>query len=62
VLDTGDGWRVVTPCGLCRELISDYAPEATVIDYDATRAEPVEPVPVAELLPGKTMRRWRGAR
>jgi cytidine deaminase len=62
VLDTGDDWRVVTPCGLCRELISDYAPEATVIDYDAGRAEPVEAVPVAQLLPGKTTRRWRGAR
>jgi cytidine deaminase len=60
VLDTGDGWRVVTPCGLCRELISDYAPEATVIDYDAARAEPVKPVPVMELLPGKTTRRWAG--
>jgi cytidine deaminase len=59
VLDTGDGWRVVTPCGLCRELISDYAPEATVIDYDATRTDPVLPVPVMELLPGKTTRRWK---
>jgi cytidine deaminase len=62
VLDTGEGWRVVTPCGLCRELISDYAPEATVIDYDARRAEPVMPVPVMELLPGKTTRRWPGVR
>jgi cytidine deaminase len=62
VLDTGDGWRVVTPCGLCRELISDYAPAAIVIDYDAARPEPVRPVPVAELLPGKTTRRWPGAR
>src|SRR5882757_8852417 len=61
VLDTGEGWRVVTPCGLCRELISDYAPAATVIDYDAARPEPVRPVPIAELLPGKTTRRWRGA-
>jgi cytidine deaminase len=60
VLDTGHGWRVVTPCGLCRELISDYAPEATVIDYDAAREEPVKPVPVMELLPGKTTRRWPG--
>jgi cytidine deaminase len=60
VLDTGDGWRVVTPCGLCRELISDYAPAATVIDYDAARAEPVKAVPVMELLPGKTTRRWAG--
>jgi len=59
VLDTGDGWRVVTPCGLCRELISDYAPDATVIDYDAARPDPVLPVPVMELLPGKTTRRWK---
>lgn len=62
VLDTGDGWRVVTPCGLCRELISDYAPAATVIDYDASRPDPVRPVPVTELLPGKTTRLWRDAR
>jgi cytidine deaminase len=64
VLDTGDdpdGWRVVTPCGLCRELISDYAPAATVIDYDAGREPAVKPVPVTELLPGKTTRRWAGA-
>lgn len=60
VLDTGEGWRVVTPCGLCRELISDYAPEATVIDYDAARGPAVKPVPVMELLPGKTTRRWAG--
>jgi cytidine deaminase len=61
VLDTGDDWRVVTPCGLCRELISDYAPEATVIDYDAGREPAVKPVPVMKLLPGKTTRRWAGA-
>lgn len=59
VLDTGEGWRVVTPCGLCRELISDYSPEAVVIDYDASRPEPVKPVPVTELLPGKTTRLWK---
>jgi cytidine deaminase len=61
VLDTGDGaWRVVTPCGLCRELISDYAPETQVIDYDAGRegGDPVAKVPVGSLLPSKTTRRW----
>jgi cytidine deaminase len=62
VLDTGDGWRVVTPCGLCRELISDYAPEAVVIDYDAARPQPVARVPVRELLPGKTRRLWDAGR
>jgi cytidine deaminase len=61
VLDTGDGWRVVTPCGLCRELISDYSPEAVVIDYDVAPEQQVKPVPVSELLPGKTTRRWTGA-
>jgi cytidine deaminase len=62
VLRTEDGGaRVVTPGGLCRELISDYAPAATVVDYDASRPAPVRAVPVAELLPGKTTRRWAGA-
>jgi cytidine deaminase len=55
------GWRVVSPCGLCRELISDYAPRAQVIDFDATRPAPVRKVPVTDLLPGKTTRRWAGA-
>ena len=59
VLDTGEGRRVVTPCGLCRELISDYSPDATVIDYDASLPDPVGPVPVMDLLPGKTTRRWK---
>ncbi len=59
VLATEDGgWRVVTPCGLCRELIGDYAPAARVIDYDARRPDPVQVVPVEALLPGKTTRRW----
>jgi cytidine deaminase len=57
----GGGWRVVTPCGLCRELISDYAPGAQVIDFDAARPAPVRKVPVRDLLPGKTTRRWAGA-
>ena len=63
VLRTQDGgWRVVTPCGLCRELISDYAPDANVIDYDVNRSgQPVQKVPVRSLLPGKTTRRWQGA-
>lgn len=62
VLRTEDGgWRVVTPCGVCRELISDYGPGAQVIDYDAAREVPVRRVPVRSLLPGKTTRRWAGA-
>ena len=49
------GWRVVSPCGLCRELISDYGMDAHVIDFAAGE---VRRVPVAELLPSKTRRRW----
>lgn len=48
------------PLGLWRELISDSAPAATVIDYDPSRPEPVRPMPIAELLSGKTTRRWAG--
>jgi cytidine deaminase len=57
----GEDWRVVTPCGLCRELISDYAPGAQVIDFDAARPAPVRKVRVTDLLPGKTTRRWAAA-
>lgn len=47
VTESGD---VVPPCGMCRELISDYAPEALVIVQ--CEGQPVE-VPVLELLPRK---------
>ena len=53
-----DGWRVVTPCGLCRELISDYSPSAAVINYDASRQPPVHRTSIQDLLPSKTTRRW----
>jgi cytidine deaminase len=49
------GWRVVSPCGLCRELIGDYGPAAHVIDYDEGD---VRRVTIASLLPSKTRRRW----
>jgi len=42
--------RVVSPCGMCRELISDYAPGARVIIPDG---ETVTLVPVGSLLPWK---------
>src|SRR5579872_6661816 len=64
VLRTADGgWRVISPCGVCRELIADYAPDAQVIDYDAARAPagPVRKVAIRTLLPGHTTRRWSGA-
>lgn len=46
--------EVVSPCGMCRELIADYAPRAWVIvpSDDGEQA-----VPIAELLPNKYRRR-----
>ncbi|MEW5868720.1 MAG: cytidine deaminase [Chloroflexota bacterium] len=44
---------IVSPCGMCRELISDYAPQARVIIL--RQGEPVA-VPVSELLPDKYTR------
>jgi cytidine deaminase len=48
-------YRIIAPCGVCRELISDYSPDARIwITGDdgicATRA--------LELLPHKTRRAW----
>jgi len=50
VCETG---AIVSPCGMCRELISDYAPEARVIIL--RDGEPAL-VPVGELLPDKYTR------
>ncbi len=45
--------EIVSPCGMCRELISDYSPEASVVVLRS--GEPVN-VPVMELLPDKYSR------
>ncbi len=45
--------EIVSPCGMCRELISDYSPEACVVIPRS--GEPVN-VPVMELLPDKYSR------
>lgn len=42
--------KIVAPCGMCRELISDYAPDALVIIEDATG---IFKMPVLDLLPSK---------
>jgi cytidine deaminase len=48
-------YRIIAPCGVCRELISDYSPDATVwITSDAG----VEAVRALDLLPSKTRRAW----
>jgi cytidine deaminase len=48
-------FRVISPCGVCRELIHDYSPDATVINYDDGQ---VVPTPIRELIPTKTARAW----
>jgi cytidine deaminase len=48
-------FRIIAPCGVCRELISDYSPEARVwITSDAG----VHAVGALDLLPFKTRRAW----
>lgn len=46
--------RVVSPCGMCRELISDYGPQADVILPGENGA--LMKVPVLSLLPAKYTR------
>ena len=52
--DTDRGLRVVAPCGMCRELISDFGPDAWVILPSAEGA--LGRVPVLDLLPAKSAR------
>ena len=48
-------FRIIAPCGVCRELISDYSPDTRVwITSDAG----VHAVPALDLLPYKTRRTW----
>ena len=42
--------RIVSPCGMCREMIADYSPDAHVIILVDGKEKKV---PVAELLPFK---------
>ena len=41
---------VVPPCGMCRELISDYSTDARVVMMSANK---ITLIPIAELLPRK---------
>jgi cytidine deaminase len=49
VCKEGDGYPVLSPCGNCRQLLLDYAPEATVIYRDG-RAD--VKATAREMLPG----------
>jgi cytidine deaminase len=40
------------PCGACRQLLAEYAPNATVLVADADRPRKVRQFTVSELLPG----------
>ena len=41
----------VVPCGACRQLLHEYAPDLVVILSAATGAAPPEEVPIRDLLP-----------
>ena len=48
----GSDHKVIPPCGRCREFITDYCPEATVIVFDETDAC-LYKIPASDLLPFK---------
>jgi cytidine deaminase len=48
-------FRIIAPCGVCRELISDYSPETRVWITDESG---VHSVAAQDLLPFKTRRAW----
>ncbi|MFS8198435.1 cytidine deaminase [Streptomyces sp. CWNU-52B] len=50
-------FRVIAPCGVCRELISDYSPDATVW-ITTVEDDEVVPVRALDLLPDKSRRVW----
>ncbi|GAA2653063.1 cytidine/deoxycytidylate deaminase family protein [Paractinoplanes durhamensis] len=52
-----DRFRIIAPCGVCRELISDYCPAATVW-LTSPDTDEVVFSPAAELLPWKSRRVW----
>ena len=41
---------VVSPCGICREMIAEYGPAARVL---VPAGDGVEPLPIGKLLPWK---------
>jgi cytidine deaminase len=48
-------YRIIAPCGVCRELISDYSPDALVWITSETGIEAIRAI---DLLPSKTRRVW----
>ena len=50
-----DQFRIIAPCGVCRELISDYSPDTKIW---ITADTGIMPVAALDLLPHKTRRKW----
>ena len=48
-------YRIIAPCGVCRELISDYSPDSTVWITSDTAVVAMRAI---DLLPSKTRRVW----
>jgi len=53
--ENGQGIPVVSPCGICREMLADFARDCVVI-VPVDEGRTVAKVPVAELLPNKYFR------
>jgi cytidine deaminase len=52
-----DRFRVIAPCGVCRELVSDYSPEARIW-LTSPSTDTVTSLPALDLLPEKSRRVW----
>jgi cytidine deaminase len=50
-----DQFRIIAPCGVCRELISDYSPDTRVW---LTSEAGIHAMSALDLLPCKTRRTW----
>jgi len=48
--------KIVSPCGICREMLTDFAAGCAVIMPGATADEPPHLIPVEQLLPEKYRR------
>ena len=53
--ERGEGFRIVSPCGNCRQLLVDYAPHAWVIYIEGHE---VKHARATDLLPGYYRTRW----
>ncbi|MDP9792211.1 cytidine deaminase [Catenuloplanes nepalensis] len=52
-----DRFRIIAPCGVCRELISDYAPDA-IVWLTSPSSDEIVSFRAQDLLPEKSRRKW----